>query len=369
MQTGPAIAYLLPTGRCNLDCSGCYATLNHWGRHSKAGELNIDEYQSVVAELVAMGVRIFDISGGEPLLYPSLVALCETIRAHSGTRIWLVTNGTGVTATQLDALSRLVERLVVSIDAPEPVLHDRLRGSIGAFARSVAALRTARQLPFPEIGVNQLLCRANCESVGDMVRWCRRERIDRLSLLSYRDVSEHGVAPAMIPSLPSLRRAWTAVIDELIDDHPVYVDLVVPSFLFQEATMFRRGLPAALRSRVTMLFPNLRGQSAYRQTVVVKPLGTLTGDTAMVNFGFFDLGSVRSGVAQTWETGATAWRQRLAERETRLRQEAPCSTCTRWNVCRGGCPAAAFHQWGKAWGYDRSCDEFRAAGVFNGTAE
>jgi radical SAM protein with 4Fe4S-binding SPASM domain len=364
-NAGPSVAYLLPTGRCNLHCSGCYATLNYWGRHSKKGELSIDEYRRVIDELAGMGVKTFDISGGEPLLYPNLIELCEAIRSHAGTRIWLVTNGTVINHTQLEALSRLLERLVISLDAPVPELHDELRGLKGAFDKSLAILRAARKLPFPEIAVNQLICRPNVDSVSDMVRFCGREQVDRLALLSYRDVSENGVMPDMIPDLDSLRKAWQVVVDELmISEYPKLVDLVVPSFLFPESSEFRRTLPAALRHRVNFYHPHLRARTAYLETVVVKPFGMMSGDTAMVNTDFFDLGSIRDGVRAVWNEQAPAWRERLAERQKYLRMEGPCRDCSRWNVCRGGCPAAAFHQWGPEWKYDRSCDQFRKAGHF-----
>src|ERR1051325_280978 len=150
-QRSPSVAYLLPTGRCNLHCEGCYATLNHWGRLSRRGELTLAQYRNVIAELVALGTRIFDISGGEPLIYPHLVEICKAIRGYPDTRIWLVSNGTVVRDDQLEALSGLVERLAISFDSPEAQMHDKLRGLKGAFALSLNTLRAARALPFPEL--------------------------------------------------------------------------------------------------------------------------------------------------------------------------------------------------------------------------
>ncbi len=362
----PKIAYLLPTGRCNLHCSGCYATLESWGRHTRRGELGLDDYRRIVAELLEMGTRIFDISGGEPLIYPHLIEICEAIRAEPEARIWLVSNGTLFAKNdKLEALSGLVERLAISLDAPEAPLHDELRGRKGAFDLSVQTLRRARELPFPEVAVNQLLCRPNADSVAEMVAFCRRERVDRLALLTYRDVSENGVMPEMIPPLESLERAWRAVAEELAKgEDPKVVDLVVPAFLFPESTAFRRGLPAALRDRLVVHHPHLRGRTAFRETLVVKPFGALSGDTAMINSDLFDLGSATGGVERVWRDEAPEWRRRLAAREERLRSEGPCSGCSRWHVCRGGCPAAAQHQWGDPDHHDRSCDQFRAAGDF-----
>jgi radical SAM protein with 4Fe4S-binding SPASM domain len=327
--------------------------------------LTIEEYRQVVADLVAMGVRVFDISGGEPMLYPHLIELCEAIRSHDGTRIWLVSNGTMTKPAVLERLSRLVERYVISLDSPEPTWHDEFRGLKGAFSKSLETLRKARSLPFPEIGVNQLICPANIHTVVPMLELCRSAHIDRLALLSHRDVSENGVMLELIPSLADLQNVWATVAKELGGSvYPRFVELVVPSFLYPESIECRRKFSREIRNRVTMHYPHLRGLSAYRATIVVKPFGVLSGDTAMVNSDFFDVGSVRDGVRNVWEKGALDWRTRLAEREKRLRETAPCGQCPRWGVCHGGCPAAALHQWGPDWSYDRSCDRFRADGCF-----
>ena len=141
MSAGPSIAFLMPTGRCNLDCEGCYATLEHAGRHSAKGELTLQQYEEVVGELVALGVRVFDISGGEPFLYPELPELCELIRSHADTRIWLVTNGTVASREKYASVAGHVERIVFSLDSPEAATHDRLRGPAGAYERTIDAIR------------------------------------------------------------------------------------------------------------------------------------------------------------------------------------------------------------------------------------
>jgi radical SAM protein with 4Fe4S-binding SPASM domain len=318
-----------------------------------------------VDELVALGVRIFDISGGEPMFYPHLLPLCQAIRSHAQTSIRLVTNGTLSHLEKLEALALLVERFVVSLDAPYPDLHDSMRGQKGAFARALQTLRNARLMPFPEIAVNQLLTAANAHSVGDMLRLCQQESVDRLAILSFRDVSENDIMPEMVPPLPALQDCWQRVLERLLEaNSPRLVDLVVPAFLYPETKAFRRTLPAEVKKRINFHHPSLRGLSAFRQSIVIKPHGEMTGDTAMANFAEFDLGSVRLGIDQVWELRSRAWRIRLVERERRLQAELPCHDCPRWHVCRGGCPAAALHQWGEVDRHDRTCDSFRNSGVF-----
>jgi len=364
-MSGPYFAYLLPTGRCNLHCGGCYATLESFGRHSNFGELSIDEYVKVIDELVQMGVRTFDISGGEPLLYPALPEICRAIQSYEGTRIWLVTNGTVGGAKKIRSLDGLIDRIVFSLDAPEPILHDELRGLKGAFTRTMNTLRGARQMSFAEIAINFVVCHSNVNTIGNLLALAEREKVDRVALLTFRDVSENGVMYGLIPTLEDLRQGWYIVAEYLEQNTlPVMVDLVVPSFLFPESQEFRRSLSPKIRSRISIHHPHLRGHSAYRQTIVVKPFGALTGDTAMINTALFDMGSVRSGVRDVWTAESVKRRQWLAQREQALHEDAPCSKCSRWHYCRGGCTAAALNQWSNALKYDRSCDPFRENGDF-----
>jgi len=364
MSSFPSFAYLLPTGRCNLNCTGCYATLEQFGRNSRKGELTIEEYRKVVCELYEMGVRTFDISGGEPMLYPHLTALCETIKQYKETRIWLITNGTANSVEKLRALEKLVDRLVFSLDAPTPTLHDQLRGSRGAFAKTVEMIRAARLMRFEEVAVNFVVSRPNIAAAGAMLEFASKH-VDRVAFLTFRDVSENGVFYNLIPRLPELREMWQTIATALErNSRPKLVDLVSPAFLFPETTAFRRTLPPQLRNRIELHHPHLRGHSAFHKTIVVKPFGTLCGDTAMVNNALFEIGSARDGVAEVWQAESARWRARLAERQTALRTEGFCRDCSRWHVCRGGCPAAALHQWSDFMKHDRSCESFREKGDF-----
>lgn len=359
MSFSPAFAYLLPTGRCNLNCAGCYATLEEFGRNTRVGELTIEEYRQVVRELYEMGVRTFDISGGEPMLYRDLPALCETIKQYEGTKVWLVTNGTANTVDRLRLLETVVDRLVFSLDAPAPTLHDQLRGSHGAFTKTVEMIRAARGMRFREIALNFVVSRANIATAGEMLQFAS-QHADRLAFLTFRDVSENGVMYNLIPRLAELREMWQVIATTLAGSPaPKFIDLVSPAFLFPETTAFRRSLPPHIRNRIELHHPYLRGHSPFRETIVVKPFGALCGDTAMVNDAMFEVGSARDGVAKVWAAQSGNWRARLAERQTLLRAQGPCRDCSRWHVCRGGCPAAAVHQWADLMKHDRSCEAFR----------
>ncbi|HWA88585.1 MAG TPA: radical SAM protein [Rhizomicrobium sp.] len=363
-MNGLQYAYLLPTGRCNLSCPGCYATLEIAGRHSARGELSADALERVVDELLELGVRIFDISGGEPLLYRGLAAICRRIKRQPGAAIWLVTNGAlRRHPLRLAPLAGLIDRLLFSIDSAIPEQHDEMRGMAGAFDATLATLRSMDRTQFPVVGINQLLTRQNAAQIALALELAAREKLDRLHVLWPRDVSESGSLLDLLPRWSEMRAVWTVVADWLSShDLPDAVDIVAPAFLLPEANAFRRNLPVALQKRLSFSFPQLRGLGPFRHSMVVKPYGTLTGDTAFANFPLFECareGSVR----ESWEAQSVAWQDRLARRQSELR-DTECAGCPRWSACRGGCPAAAFNQSGDWRHRDHSCDIYRSDGLF-----
>ena len=68
----PPFAIYSVTGRCNLACTGCYATILH---RSSRPELPDDRVRDLLAEARDLGVSVMLLAGGEPLLRERLLDL------------------------------------------------------------------------------------------------------------------------------------------------------------------------------------------------------------------------------------------------------------------------------------------------------
>jgi len=80
-----AIAFS-PTMRCNLLCVGCYAL-----DYPRDGELSLEAIDGMLAEAERMGVLLFVITGGEPLMRDGIL---EMFQQHKRLLFLLITNGT-----------------------------------------------------------------------------------------------------------------------------------------------------------------------------------------------------------------------------------------------------------------------------------
>lgn len=98
---------------------------------------------AAIGDAADLGYRTVSVSGGEPLLYPALREVLE-LSKRLGLRTTVTTNGTVLDARRLDPLTDVLDLLAISLDG-NAVLHDRLRGSRGAFARLERGLERVRE--------------------------------------------------------------------------------------------------------------------------------------------------------------------------------------------------------------------------------
>ena len=126
------------TARCNLDCIHCRASATP---EALPGELTTDEALAFVRSLAAFAKPILILSGGEPLYRADIFEIAAEA-TRLGLRVALATNGTLVddaVAAQVRAAG--IVRASISLDGPNPAIHDTFRGREGSFELAVAGLK------------------------------------------------------------------------------------------------------------------------------------------------------------------------------------------------------------------------------------
>ncbi|MGW9044685.1 radical SAM protein [Streptomyces lydicus] len=91
-QLAPQFAWLEITGFCNLACRHCYAGSSPQGTH---GTMTPADWQRVIDELAALGVRDVQFIGGEPTLHPDLPHFIHHARGR-GMRVEVFSNLTHI---------------------------------------------------------------------------------------------------------------------------------------------------------------------------------------------------------------------------------------------------------------------------------
>jgi MoaA/NifB/PqqE/SkfB family radical SAM enzyme len=106
-----AIAFS-PTMRCNLSCIGCYAK-----DYPRNNELSLSEIDDIFTSAEQMGVFLFVITGGEPLLKDGIL---EVFQRHQKMLFLMITNGLLMDEKTAELISRAGNIItVVSIEGTE----------------------------------------------------------------------------------------------------------------------------------------------------------------------------------------------------------------------------------------------------------
>src|SRR5260221_716622 len=116
---------------CNLTCQHCFISCSPHNR--SFGFLDLDTVRRHLVESVALGVKEYYFTGGEPFLNPDMTAILELTLCYGPATV--LTNGTVLKDDWLRRL-RLAEdaspyslEFRVSIDGFEAALNDPIRGA------------------------------------------------------------------------------------------------------------------------------------------------------------------------------------------------------------------------------------------------
>jgi radical SAM protein with 4Fe4S-binding SPASM domain len=150
---------------CNLRCRMCYEWGDHGAYHDKKAlhRLDINVVEKVIEDCTP-GRPLYDLYGGEPLLYRDIWAVLQAIR-RAGSRAQMPTNGTLLAKSAERLVEAGLHRIWVSLDGP-PEINDRQRGP-GVFTRAVEgidrlqAVRRRRGVRYPLIGINTVVTPLN----------------------------------------------------------------------------------------------------------------------------------------------------------------------------------------------------------------
>jgi MoaA/NifB/PqqE/SkfB family radical SAM enzyme len=294
-----------PTGRCNSRCVSC-----DWWRQTGADDLSLEEIDRLADALPSLGTRMVVFSGGEPLLRPEVFEAATRFRAR-GMTLHLLTSGV-LLERFADRVAEQFSRVIVSLDAADAALYERVRGvdALAIVGRGVARLREIA----PDIPVSgrATLHRANFRALPRIIDHAKALGFDRISFLP-ADVSSLGFGRNSVPEDAALAldadeiRDFEALIERTI---AVYARDFDSGFVAESPERLRR-LPryyAALRGDET--FPRVSCNAPWVSVVVEAngsvrpcffhgsignirqaPLGTIVGRNLRAFREAFDVGA------------------------------------------------------------------------------
>lgn len=133
----PVLCNYYVTYRCNAKCGFC----DIWERPSPY--VDVATVEKNLDDLKALGVKVIDFTGGEPLLHRQIDQLLQLAKAK-GFITTLTTNGL-LYPKWAEKLAGLVDMLHFSLDSPEREAHNASRG-VACFDHVMESIELAKSL-------------------------------------------------------------------------------------------------------------------------------------------------------------------------------------------------------------------------------
>jgi len=297
------------TLKCNLGCVHC---LSNSGDGSK-NELTTAECMTLIDDLTALRVFQVNIGGGEPFIREDFLELLDYSH-KKGLVTCVSTNGVALDNSIAKRLSKMnMLYLQVSLDGADERTNDRIRGK-GTYKKVLNAIEalTASKVKF---SINTVLTRTNFEQL-ETLRAMAGYYGAELRVSRFRPSGRgKGSKDDLGPSAEQLEyfAGW-------LEKH----DLVKTGDSFFCLTSDHR------RQK------GLDMCGAAKMTCCVSPEGDVY-PCAFLQEAPFLSGSVRdNSFKEIWDNSAVL-------NQFRNINVKSCVDCYRFDVCRGGCPAMAYH--------------------------
>jgi len=165
------------TDRCDLRCVYCMAEDMHFLPRRQL--LDLEELYRLARVFVGRGVRKIRLTGGEPLLRPGIVGLCERIAALPGLdELVLTSNGSQLVKLAAPLAAAGVRRLNISLDSLDPQRFRAITRN-GDLQRVLDGIEAGRQAGFARIKLNTVVMKGrNADEVLDLVDYAVARGLD-----------------------------------------------------------------------------------------------------------------------------------------------------------------------------------------------
>ena len=165
VEDRPQVVIWEATRACALACRHCRASAQ---RRARPDELGTVAARALIAQVARMRPQVFVVTGGDPLERADLYDLIS--HAHGlGLRVSLAPSVTPLldppAVTRLAALG--IGAVQVSLDGPDAETHDRFRGHVGTFARTLETCAWIRDAGV-RLMVGTTVARHNAEQLDEM---------------------------------------------------------------------------------------------------------------------------------------------------------------------------------------------------------
>lgn len=330
------------TNRCNMKCFYCYNNASIID--NPPVDLPLETLEKLITDNDAANVSNWFLSGGEPLLYPSLDKLLQLFQ-RNGISPKIATNGSLLTPKVVDKfVSYGVGSVQVSIDTfDETIFHQINRSKPGVLGKTLDNLKYVIKSPLRTV-VSSTLTSLNYRDVPSILLSLLDMGVDSYTTYlltpgsdSHQEM-EHDIDKSRLPGL----------IDRLMEcyhkNSPVkIIDINFPWFLKSE--IYKKW-----KEKVELRY---HGCGAGLFTLSVKANGDASPCICQGSEEFVCGNVKHASIGEIWES------EKLKSYRSNYLEIPECEGCEYLRECRGGCRNNAFVFGNRGMkSFDRQCNFF-----------
>ncbi len=296
------------THECNLRCIHCLSASGA----ASPGELTFDECKGIVDQLAALKIFEINFGGGEPLLNNYFLPLLRYIH-EKGIVTCISTNGTVLTDEAIDLFTgNPLVNVQVSLDGATPEVNDGIRGK-GTFQKIIK-------------GIESLAGKNITLSINTVVTSLNFAQLSQLKEMA----ASYGAGLRVSRFRPSgrARESWETLklnssqLRELSHWLSADPSILTGDSFFSISQDGRRQL-------------GLDMCGACKMTCCIDPSGNVFPCAFLQDMRFCGGNLRKTSLKDIWDNAPAFLLFRHLE-------PAACRTCSRFEKCRGGCPAVAY---------------------------
>lgn len=320
------------TGRCNANCSHCWASLN---KH----DISRADLFRVANELVDINVMMVSISGGEPFLCQDLFDIIKIFK-KGNIIIDILTNGSLIdssTASKLaDCLDLQTDTVQVSLDGSSSLIHDQQRGT-HIFDRTINGIKVLRS---HGIQVRAALCATHINQNDIFNTYVLANQLD-VQTFSVTPVFSFRRGESEAPLLDSKLYMEELVRCKNSEKHmKTKLRLFAPHYYQQLLSKYYDDLGIDLLVDDNRIYDFNQKPCETNASMLIDANGeVLPGPQWDVRFS---AGNVyKESIRSIWCTGKN-WEEFRAGRDLR---NTKCKNCKVYPFCQGGCMKYAYDKY------------------------
>jgi radical SAM protein with 4Fe4S-binding SPASM domain len=352
------------TKACNLRCVHCYASATN---APAPNELTHDEGLALLNDLAAFKVPAVLFSGGEPLSRPDILPLIHHARSL-GLASTLSTNGLLIDEKMADNLAESgLKYAGISIDGTEG-RHDKLRGKVGAFNSTLAAIRRCRERGI-KVGVRFTVHGLNVDDLDAIFDICASSNVQRLCVYHLAYAGRADNMQKVDLSAAQIRKVVDRIFEKSQERHRHGIPLEVLTVdNHTDAAYLLLQLEKSDPQQYQKVLSRLEGTGGNRSgcnIASIDPIGNVHYDQFTWHY---NCGNVREQPFSKIWTDATDPRLAIL-RNRKAHLPARCQSCRFLSVCNGNLRTRAEAATGDWLGFDPACYlDDAEIGLTNGAA-